>query len=107
MTYAIILVKGRPKYRETSNQFFQSIQNDPEFFKRTGVKIVEIFISFGLPDFVLILQGSNVELLKGAIIALKNEAIKNGDELETTTIICSKQEELKEKNVNWMEHFLA
>lgn len=101
MTYAITLVKGNPKERGTTHLILESLAKDPAFKKKTGVEIQEVFISFGWPDFVLLLQGDNVELLKNGIIALRDEVAKKGDEIETSTIICTKQDEINRKNKEW------
>jgi len=97
MTYAITLIKGKPKERTNTHKLLRRLKNDADFLKRTGVQIDQVFISFGWPDFVLILKGDNVELLKRAIVILRSEAENKGDELETSTLICTKQEEIDKK----------
>lgn len=105
MTYAIALIKGSPHERDTTHALFVDLQKSLKFYKETGVKIKDVFISFGWPDFVLLLEGENVELLKQAIVTIRSKAKKNGDKIETSTLICVKQDEIVKKSKKWAEEF--
>jgi uncharacterized protein with GYD domain len=107
VTYAIALVKGKPKEREKTQLLFQTLSKDKDFKKKTGVEIQQVFMSFGWPDFVLLLKGSNVELLKRAIVTIRDEAGKGGDEIETSTLICTTQEEINKKSEEWARESLG
>ena len=97
MTYAIAMIKGKPKAREKTQNLFMLLSKDTNFANKTSVEIKEVFLSFGSPDFVLILKGPNVELLKQAIITIREESAKIGDEIQTSTLICTTQEEISRK----------
>lgn len=97
MTYAIAMIKGKPKERDKTHGLFLSLSKDSAFSTMTSVRIKEVFISFGWPDFVLILEGPNVELLKLAIIKIREAAAKSGDEIQTSTLICTTQDEISKK----------
>ncbi|MCW4018467.1 MAG: hypothetical protein NWF00_07305 [Candidatus Bathyarchaeota archaeon] len=101
MTYAIALIKGNPAKREDTHNLFMILRKDRNFVKRSSVEIQQIFVSFGWPDFVLILQAPNVELLKQGVIAIRKEAAEAGDELQTSTLICTTQEEISKKYEKW------
>lgn len=100
MTYAIVMIKGESKRREDTLKFLSNLKNNKkkanELEKKTGTKIGEILISFGWPDFILLLRGSNVELLKETIVYLKNliqDEVE--DTVETSTIVCATPEEIE------------
>jgi hypothetical protein len=98
MTYALTLVKGiSSKREETLNQLNQ-LKNSPDFKRKTGIDIREVFISFGWPDIILLMKGNNVELLKSAIVELRSYLENNHtDIIETSTIICTTTEEIIKK----------
>jgi hypothetical protein len=99
-------VKGEPGKREETLSFLQKLSNDDGFRNDQGVKIEEIFISFGWPDFIIMMSGSNVELLKNAIVVLRDLLEKNGDSINTSTIICTTQESIEEKRREWAKSSL-
>ena len=101
MTYAIVTVKGIPNKRGPTNSLFESLVVDAEFEKEFGVKIEKCLLTFGWPDFVLILKSNNVELLKHAIVEIRNRASAIGDNIETSTLICIEQDQIKEKRKEW------
>jgi len=100
MTYAMTLVKGETGKREDTLEYLLKLKDQVDPFGNT-VKIDRCLISFGWPDFVLLLRGENVELLKGAIIELRDLVLKKFENnLETSTIICMDQDEiLKAKDI--------
>jgi hypothetical protein len=101
MTYALVLVKGKAVQREDSLSFLEELSKDTKFSEETHVKIERIFISFGWPDFVLLLKSENVELIKHAIVVIRDLLAKNGDTIETSTLVCATQEEIEEKRRKW------
>jgi len=105
VTYAITLIRGKPKERRDTQSLLQTLAKNPEFVKKTGVEISHVLISFGWPDFVLLLKANNVELLKRAIVTLRREAEKKGDEIETSTLICTTQQEINKKREEWAKKF--
>jgi len=105
MTYALTLVKGRPEKREETLSFLESLIGNPEFEKNSGVTMERVFISFGWPDFVLLLRSENVELIKFGIVYMRDVVAKTGDNLETSTIICATEDEIREKRRVWAAKF--
>ncbi|MEM2940284.1 MAG: hypothetical protein QW304_01865 [Thermoproteota archaeon] len=97
MTYALILAKGRPGKREETLAFLNDLKKDQDLKKDYGVVIEKVFISFGWPDFILLVCSENVELIKASIVAIRDRVSKNGDNLETATIICTTEDEIREK----------
>lgn len=97
MTDAITLIKGKIGLRDETLRFLTELQKRGLSNK---VTIQKCYVSFGWPDFILLLNGKNVELIKNAIIEIRdlvNE--ETGDNLETSTIICTTQKEIEdEKN---------
>jgi hypothetical protein len=102
MTYALTLVKGKPGKREETRSFLQKLLSTDDFHRKQGVRIEKVFISFGWPDFVVLMSGNNVELIKHAIVVIREELEKNGDSVDTSTIICTTQESIEEKKREWV-----
>jgi len=99
MTYAITLIKGETGKREQTLKYLTDLKDDLERQKTLlgeGVCIKECYISFGWPDFVLLVNGNNVELLKSTIVKLRDLASNDPlrDNLETSTIICMTKDEI-------------
>jgi len=97
MTYAITLIKGETAKREQTLSLLMDLKEQKDLLGN-GVYIKEIFISFGWPDFVLLLRGNNVELLKDSIVKIR-DLVYNGepnDNLETSTIICMTLDEIED-----------
>ena len=98
MTYALILAKGISKKRDLTLSKLIKLKDDKTFFSNTKTKIEQVFVSFGWPDIIILLKADNVELLKNSIIKLRAIVSKHGDNLETSTIICTTLAELESKN---------
>lgn len=101
MTYAITLIKGEPAKRKNTRAFLEKLMNDENFHKENGVKIEKIFLCFGWPDLVLLLRGENVELINHALINIRRSLEENGDNVETSTLICTTKETLEKKRREW------
>jgi hypothetical protein len=105
MTYALSLVKGIPKEREKTLALLLKLKEDTlsreQFRTKTGTSLEEVYISFGWPDFILLMKSANIELLKTAIVELRELVDNNGDNIETSTIICTTQRELEDKKKEW------
>jgi len=101
LTYALTLIKGKTGKREHTISLFNSLKKDPNFAKDNGVEIKELFISFGWPDIILLLKSENVELIKRSIVTLRDKAAMIGDDLTTSSIICTTQEEMDIKLKKW------
>jgi hypothetical protein len=102
MTYAITLIRSKSGARDDMFKYLLNLKDKNNLLallKSNGeinldddsISIEECFISFGWPDFVLLLHGNNVELLKYAIIEIRNNA---ETDLETSTIVCTTDKEL-------------
>lgn len=103
MTYALILVKGKTEKRIPTLKFLDKISKGNDFKEETGTSIERILLSFGWPDFILMLKSENIEQLRNAIGTLRNELASHGDYVETSTIICSSLSEMREKKREWAE----
>ncbi len=101
MTYALVLIKGKGSQRESSLSLLEKLAEDAEFSKNNRVKIEKVFVSFGWPDVVLLIRSANVELIKHAIVLLRDKLAKNGDDVDTSTIICTTTKEIKKKRRSW------
>lgn len=103
MTYALTLIKGKTGKREQTLSLLDSLKKDQEFQQKNGVEIREVLISFGWPDIIVFLKSENVELIKRAIVIIREKAAKNGDNLTTSSIICTTKEEMEKKIKKWGE----
>ena len=101
MTYALVLVKGKSTARRESLSLLDKLTQDKDFSEKNKVKIVKVFISFGWPDIIVVMRARNVELIKNAIILLREKLSKKGDCVDTSTIICTTSKELKSKKEEW------
>ncbi len=101
MTYAITLIKGESAKREKTRSFLEKLKDDNGFHKNNGVTIERVFLCFGWPDLVLLLRGENVELINHALINLRRDLEANGDNIETSTLICTTKGALEEKKKEW------
>ena len=104
MTYAITLIRSKSGARDDMLKYLLNLKDKTNLLSllklnreinldEDCISIEECFISFGWPDFVLLLRGNNVELLKYAIIEIRNNA---KTDLETSTIVCTTDKELDE-----------
>ena len=98
MTFAICMIKGLPEKREATHAFLEDMF-ETKTLESKGVKMSQLYISFGWPDFISILEADNVELIKNAIVDLREELKNNEikDKISTSSIICTTQKEIKEK----------
>jgi hypothetical protein len=93
MTYAITLVKCATGEREHVLKILLELKKG-EFYKGK-VSIDKCYISFGWPDFILVFRGENVELIKATIVDIRAIILKGErSHLETSTIICTTQEDI-------------
>lgn len=101
MTYAITLIKGEPAKRERTRSFLEKLMNDRDFSKENGVTIEKVFLCFGWPDLVVFSRGENVELINRALIIIRRNLQENGDNVETSTLICTTKEAMNKKREEW------
>ncbi|MCV0430703.1 hypothetical protein [Nitrosopumilus sp.] len=97
MTYGLILVKGISNKRDQTLTLLDKLIGDQSYKNQTGTEIEHVFVSFGWPDIVLLIKGENIELIKNSIIRIRDLVGEHGDNLETSTIICTTISELKDK----------
>lgn len=95
------LIKGETGKRKDSIALLTKLKKDNKFQQQYGVEIKELLISFGWPDIVLLLKGDNVELLKNAIVVIREKALKNGDNLTTSSMICTTEDEIDKNIKKW------
>lgn len=96
MTYALILVKGKSHLRDKTLKLLSDLKDNELFEKNNNVDIVEVFISFGWPDIILLIKGKNVEVIKLAIVRIRDRVFRNHkDTVETSTIICTTLKEIE------------
>lgn len=102
MTYGLILIKGKSGKRDTTLDSLMKMKKS-EYSKThlAGVQIEKVFLSFGWPDFLILMRGRNIEQIRYAISVIRREIAKKGDFIETSTIICSTPEEMREKRKEW------
>ena len=94
MTYSITLIKGESGKRERTFNLLARLAKEKDPFG-CKVRIRDCFISFGWPDFILLLEGNNIELLKYAIVHLRERVLdETGDTLETSSIVCTTKSEV-------------
>jgi len=101
LTHAIILMKGIPNKREELFDILNKTKSNEEFQKQNNIEIIEIFMSFGWSDFIILLKSNNVELIKISINELCKKTNINGNNVATSTIICSTLGEFLEKQKEW------
>jgi hypothetical protein len=101
MTFALTLIKGKSTQREPSINLLTQLSKDRTFAEENGVTIENVFISFGWPDMILLLKGNNVELIKNSIVVIRNKLASNGDDVDTSTIICTTQDEINQQLRDW------
>jgi hypothetical protein len=95
MTFAITLIKCAAGKRENALGILLDLKELYEF-EKDYIKIHECYISFGWPDFVLFLEGKNVELLKKTIVDIRDKVSSgDGGDLETSTIICTTKKDME------------
>lgn len=95
MTIGLILVRSNPGRREHSLSGLEEIQGDKKFQKQNGFLIKDIYVSFGWPDFVIMLDAKNVARIKNGIVKIRKRLLDDcGDGVETSTIICSSISEI-------------
>jgi hypothetical protein len=103
MTYALTLIKGKSTCREDSLSLLRELSKGDTFAKGNHVTIEQVYVSFGLPDFVVVLKSENVELIKHAIVVIRKALAEKGDDVDTSTIVCATPEELEQKVGKWSE----
>lgn len=96
-------MKGIPNKREELFNILNDIKENGDFQDRNGIKIEEIFMSFGWSDFIILLKSNNVEMIKISINELSKLTNVEGNNIATSTIICSTLDEFKEKQEEWRE----
>lgn len=101
MPYAITMIKGNPVKRHLTSDYLNKKEDDGQFKINTGVSIEKVLISFGWADFVLILKGNNIELIKESIIKIRSDLQDQGDFIETSSIMCTTAKEIKDMKDNF------
>ncbi len=95
MTYAITLVKCEISKRNEALELLTNLKKQKDPFGNK-VRIKEFYISFGWPDFVLLLRGNNIELLKDSIVLIRRKYFDiTKKNLETSTLICTTTTDIK------------
>lgn len=95
MTYGLVLIKGNSGKRDTTLKYLENLKDNKTFIKKFGT-VTEVFISFGWPDFIIIIKSINIECLKSGIVELREKLEKTGDNIETSTIVCSTKNDIEE-----------
>jgi len=108
MTYAIAMMKGIPVYREKSLNYLSKLENNKDFYEQTGTSLECVFVCFGWPDFIILLKSENVELIKEAIVKLREDIKREiEDNIETSTIICSTLEEIEKRKKEFFSNSIT
>jgi len=103
MTYALIMIKGLPQTRLALKDYLNELQKDDKFQKKNGFEIQNVLLSFGWPDYIILVHSSNVELIQNCIISLQSKIEEIDDCISTSTIVCTTHEELENKQKEWAE----
>lgn len=102
MTYGLILVKSKTGKKDlTLTTLADMMKKDLRAHPDT--RIEKVFLSFGWPDFVLLIKAKNIEQIRYMISNIREKLASQGDYIETSTIICSTPDEMKEKRREWAE----
>jgi hypothetical protein len=90
MTIGIVLMKGRPDRLEHIYEFLAKMKEEEP-------KILEVFLSMGWPDMVLLIKGDQVLDIQSKInrikYALRNREEAYKDLVDTSTIVCIEENE--------------
>ncbi len=103
MTYALVMMKGLPQTRIALKEYLIELQGDKKFQEKNGFEIEKVMLSFGWPDYIILVHSSNVELIQNCIISLQSKIEEIDDCISTSTIICTTHEELEKKQKEWAE----
>jgi hypothetical protein len=101
MTYAFVLIKGKSTARDGSLSYLESLIGNETFAKEHRVSVDKVFISFGWPDIIILLKSENVELIKNSIVDIRDKLSARGDSVDTSTIICTTSQEIKDRKKEW------
>ncbi len=101
MPYSITMIKGTPVKRIVTAEYLDKKENDIDFKNSTGTSIEKVFVSFGWADFIVIINGNNIELIKESIIRIRSDLQGLGDYIETSSIMCTTSKEIKEMKNNF------
>jgi len=101
MTYGLVLIKGKSSKRNITLSALLHMAKHNSKLKKSGIAVENVFLSFGWPDFVLILKAKNVEQIRHAISLIREKLANHEDYVDTSTIICSTVDEIKEKKIEW------
>jgi len=89
MPRAVVMIRGSPDSALEIDQKLQRLLFDPGFIQKTGCVVETYFRSFGWPDFVAALWGPSLDLIRAAVIEIRERCRhgKNGSICPSTSSI--------------------
>lgn len=105
MTYALVMIRGKPDKLEGTQQYLEELMQNPkkEELKNTlSTEVQKVFISFGWPDFIILIHSANAELIRQSVIYIREGVKVHDDSIDTTTVICTTTKELEKKREEWV-----
>ncbi|MGA2522515.1 MAG: hypothetical protein ABSF65_00010 [Candidatus Bathyarchaeia archaeon] len=97
MPYAVTYLRIGSSSSELASESLEKFSESAEL-KNLHVEIEKILLSFGYPDFIIIIKGPNLELLKNGLLLIRDYLNKRGiKEVETSTIVGLTIEEMRIK----------
>jgi len=99
MPVGYVMIKGQAKYREDILRYLQSLINNREFTRKSGGIVRDVVATFGWPDFIVAIYSTNIELIKNAIVLIRDmmESLIENVQIETSTIVGVSSYEVEEK----------
>jgi len=100
MPYALTLIRVKKETREIAFSCLQNLTMDSSL---KGVKIIQVLLSLGWPDFIIMLKAPDVQLLQQAVLQIRKNLAEKGTEIDTTTLIALSIEEIEKQKEIWTE----
>jgi hypothetical protein len=87
LPYAVTFIKIESASHDLVSSSLSEVSKNIKL-NELHVEIQLVLLSVGYPDFILILRGPNIELLKKALLFIRNELGKKGVKgVETSTVV--------------------
>lgn len=98
MPHAIVYIRSNTENRELLLSEFKKLSDDPTL-KQLNITIENVLVSFGWPDYILVLDSKGgLDSLKESILFIRNLFSKAGVPIETSTVIGLSLEEVALKD---------
>jgi len=99
MPVGYVMIKGQAKHLESILKYLESLIGNREFTEKSGGIVKDVVATFGWPDFIVTVYSTNLELIKGAIVLIRDmmESLIENVQIETSTIVGVSSYEVEEK----------